>query len=208
MEKIDLINSYLDELFPEPKCELNYSNDYELLISIMLSAQSTDKRVNQVTSILFDKYNSLEALNEAKIEDLENIIRSVGSFRKKSQYIKDIASTLITKYNGVVPRDYELLVEINGIGRKTANVFLSEYYKDPYIAVDTHVSRVSKRLGLARKNDDVLVIEKKLQKKFDKSLWAKRHLQMVLFGRYKCKAIYPLCSDCKLKDICKEKKKN
>ena len=207
MEKIDLINSYLDELFPEPKCELNYSNDYELLISIMLSAQSTDKRVNQVTSILFDKYKSLEALNEAKIDDLEIIIRSVGSFRKKSQYIKDIASTLITKYNGVVPRNHDLLVEINGIGRKTANVFLSEYYNEPYIAVDTHVSRVSKRLGLARKNDDVLTIEKKLQKKFDKSLWAKRHLQMVLFGRYKCKAISPLCSDCKLKDICKEKKK-
>ena len=208
MEKIDLINSYLDELFPEPKCELNYSNDYELLISIMLSAQSTDKRVNQVTSILFDKYKSLEALNEAKIEDLETIIRSVGSFRKKSQYIKDIASTLISKYNGVVPRNHDLLVEINGIGRKTANVFLSEYYNEPYIAVDTHVSRVSKRLGLAKNNDDVLTIEKKLQKKFDKSLWAKRHLQMVLFGRYKCKAISPLCSDCKLKDICKEKKKN
>lgn len=207
MEKIDLINSYLDELFPEPKCELNYSNDYELLISIMLSAQSTDKRVNKVTSILFDKYKSLEALNEAKIDDLENIIRSVGSFRKKSQYIKDIASTLITKYNGVVPRNHDLLVEINGIGRKTANVFLSEYYNEPYIAVDTHVSRVSKRLGLARKNDDVLTIEKKLQKKFDKSLWARRHLQMVLFGRYKCKAISPLCSDCKLKDICNEKKK-
>ncbi|MBR2711591.1 MAG: endonuclease III [Bacilli bacterium] len=207
MEKIDLINSYLDELFPEPKCELNYSNDYELLISIMLSAQSTDKRVNQVTSILFDKYKSLEALNEANIDDLENIIRSVGSFRKKSQYIKDIASTLITKYNGVVPRNHDLLVEINGIGRKTANVFLSEYYNEPYIAVDTHVSRVSKRLGLARKNDDVLTIEKKLQKKFDKSLWARRHLQMVLFGRYKCKAISPLCSDCKLKDICNEKKK-
>ena len=207
MEKIDLINSYLDELFPEPKCELNYSNDYELLISIMLSAQSTDKRVNQVTSILFDKYKSLEALNEANIDDLENIIRSVGSFRKKSQYIKDIASTLITKYNGVVPRNHDLLVEINGIGRKTANVFLSEYYNEPYIAVDTHVSRVSKRLGLAKKNDDVLTIEKKLQKKFDKSLWAKRHLQMVLFGRYKCKAISPICSDCKLKDICKEKKK-
>ncbi len=207
MEKIDLINSYLDELFPGPKCELNYSNDYELLISIMLSAQSTDKRVNQVTSILFDKYKSLEALNEANIDDLENIIRSVGSFRKKSQYIKDIASTLITKYNGVVPRNHDLLVEINGIGRKTANVFLSEYYNEPYIAVDTHVSRVSKRLGLARKNDDVLTIEKKLQKKFDKSLWARRHLQMVLFGRYKCKAISPLCSDCKLKDICNEKKK-
>ncbi len=207
MEKIDLINSYLDELFFEPKCELNYSNDYELLISIMLSAQSTDKRVNQVTSILFDKYKSLEALNEANIDDLENIIRSVGSFRKKSQYIKDIASTLITKYNGVVPRNHDLLVEINGIGRKTANVFLSEYYNEPYIAVDTHVSRVSKRLGLAKKNDDVLTIEKKLQKKFDKSLWAKRHLQMVLFGRYKCKAISPVCSDCKLKDICNEKKK-
>lgn len=201
------LEEYLDFLFPEPKCELNYNCDYELLIAIMLSAQSTDKRVNQVTSILFDKYKSLEALNEANIDDLENIIRSVGSFRKKSQYIKDIASTLITKYNGVVPRNHDLLVEINGIGRKTANVFLSEYYNEPYIAVDTHVSRVSKRLGLAKKNDDVLTIEKKLQKKFDKSLWARRHLQMVLFGRYKCKAISPLCSDCKLKDICNEKKK-
>lgn len=208
MEKINLINSYLDELYPNPKCELNYSNDYELLISIMLSAQSTDKRVNKVTSILFDKYKSLEALNEAKIEDLENIIISVGSFRKKSQYIKDIASTLISKYDGVVPRNHSLLVEINGVGRKTANVFLSEYYNDPYIGVDTHVSRVSKRLGLVRKNDDVLAIEKKLQKKFDKSLWAKRHLQMVLFGRYKCKAISPLCDDCKFINICKEKKKN
>jgi len=206
-KKIDKINSYLDKLFPNPKCELNYNKDYELLIAIVLSAQSTDKRVNQVTSILFDKYKSLEALNEANLEDLENIIRSVGSFRKKSQYIKDIASTLITKYNGVVPRNHDLLVEINGIGRKTANVFLSEYYNEPYIAVDTHVSRVSKRLGLAKKNDDVLTIEKKLQKKFDKSLWAKRHLQLVLFGRYECKAISPLCSDCKLKDICNEKKK-
>ena len=208
MEKNDLINSYLDELYPDPKCELNYNTDYELLISIMLSAQSTDKRVNQVTSILFDKYKSLEALNEANIEDLESIIRSVGSFRKKSQYIKDIASTLIDKYNGVVPRDHELLIEINGVGRKTANVFLSEYYNDPYIGVDTHVSRVSKRLGLANKNDDVLKIEKKLQKKFDKDLWAKRHLQMVLFGRYKCKAISPICSDCKFINICKEKKKS
>ena len=205
MEKIDLINSYLDELFPEPKCELNYSNDYELLISIMLSAQSTDKRVNQVTSILFDKYKSLEALNEANIDDLENIIRSVGSFRKKSQYIKDIASTLITKYNGVVPRNHDLLVEINGIGRKTANVFLSNIYNEPAIAVDTHVSRVSKRLGLANKNDDVVKIENKLMKKVPKDRWSRTHHQLVLFGRYHCKAISPLCDNCKIKEYCKYK---
>lgn len=202
------IGEYLDYLFPNPKCELIYNNDYELLIAIVLSAQSTDKRVNTVTPIIFSKYNTLSKLKKAPLEDLENIIRPVGSFRKKSSYIKDIATILDEQYNGVVPKDRDILITFPGVGRKTANVFLSEYYNEPAIAVDTHVERVSKRLKLASKKDDVLKIEKKLMKIFPKEEWAKRHLQMVLFGRYHCKAVKPNCSECKLINICSEKKKN
>lgn len=201
------IDEYLDELFPNPKCELIYNNDYELLIAIVLSAQSTDKRVNLVTPIIFDRYKSLKELKKAEIGDLEDIIRPVGSFRKKTSYIKNIAMILDNEYNGKVPIDREELIKLPGVGRKTANVFLSEFYNYPAIAVDTHVERVSKRLKLASKNDDVLKIEKKLEKAFSKDTWAKRHLQMVLFGRYYCKAIKPLCENCKLKDICREKNK-
>ena len=206
-KKIDRINSYLDELYPNPKCELDYNSDYELLIAIVLSAQSTDSRVNKVTKVLFDKYD-LNGLKEAQLSDLEDIIRSVGTYTVKSKYIKEISTELVDKYNSIVPRDRDLLMSLPGVGRKTANVFLSEYYNDPYIGVDTHVERVSKRLKLANKSDSVLDVELKLQKKFDKDVWAKRHLQLVLFGRYKCKSIKPICADCKLKDICIEKRKS
>ena len=201
------IDLYLDELFPNPECELNYSNDYELLIAIVLSAQSTDKRVNTVTPIIFSKYNSLKTLKKARLKDLESIVRPVGSFRRKASYIKNIATILDETYNGVVPKDREVLTTLPGVGRKTANVFLSEFYNIPCIAVDTHVERVSKRLKIASKNDNVLKIEKKLEKYFEKKDWAKRHLQLVLFGRYFCKAIKPMCSTCKLKEICIEKNK-
>ncbi len=202
------IDEYLDYLFPEPKCELNYNSDYELLIAIMLSAQSTDKRVNSVTPIIFEKYNTLEMLANCDLKELESIIRPVGSFRKKASYTKEIARILVTKFNGVVPTDRDELMEFPGVGRKTINVFLSEFYNYPAIAVDTHVERVSKRLKLAALGDDVLKIEKKLEKKFSKDTWSKRHLQLVLFGRYYCKAVKPECSRCSLKDICREKKKN
>ena len=205
--KKNSIDLYLDELFPNPKCELNYNNDYELLIAIVLSAQSTDKRVNTVTPILFNKYNSLKTLKKAHSEDLESIIRPVGSFRKKASYIKNIATIIEDDYNGIVPKDRDLLIKLPGVGRKTANVFLGEFYNIPCIAVDTHVERVSKRLKLASKKDDPLKIEKKLEKVFSKDVWAKRHLQLVLFGRYYCKAIKPECMNCKLKDICIEKNK-
>ena len=202
------ILDYLNELFPDPKCELNYNTDYELLIAIVLSAQSTDKRVNSVTPIIFSKYKNLEELSKANLSDLEDIIRPVGSFRKKSEYVKAIAYRLINEFDGAVPKERDILTTFPGVGRKTANVFLSEYYNFPNIGVDTHVERVSKRLKLAYLNDDVLKVEQKLMKKFPKSSWAKLHLQMVLFGRYYCKAIKPECSNCKLKDICREKKKN
>ena len=202
------IEKYLDYLFPNPVCELVYHSDYELLISIVLSAQSTDKRVNQVTSILFQKYPSLSDLKDASLSDLENIIRPVGSFRRKSFYVKEISRMLCDNYQGKVPKDRDELILFPGVGRKTINVFLSEFYGIPAIAVDTHVERVSKRLGLADATDDVLTIEQKLMKSFSEDVWGKRHLQMVLFGRYYCKAIKPMCRDCKMIDICLEKNKN
>ena len=203
-----MIEEYLDELFPNPKCELNYSNEYELLINIMLSAQTTDKRVNIVTKELYEKYNSLNSLKEADINDIKRIIHSLGNYNKKSEYIKEIATTLVDKYNGIVPKTREDLESLPGIGRKTVNVFLSELNIEPQIAVDTHVHRVSKRLNLANENDDVYETEMKLRKVFKKEDWNKRHLQLVLFGRYKCKAIKPDCDNCKLKDICKRSEKN
>ena len=201
------IGNYLDELFPDPKCELVYNNDYELLIAIVLSAQTTDARVNSVTPVLFNKYKTLYELSNANVRDLELILRPIGSFRKKANYVKNIAAILCNEYDGVVPQDRDDLLNMPGVGRKTINVFLSEYYDIPAIAVDTHVERVSKRLRIARKNDNVLIIEKKLMKRFPENEWGRRHLQLVLFGRYYCKAIRPICSNCKLKDICCEKKK-
>ena len=199
---------YLDYLFPNPKCELTYQTDYQLLMTVVLSAQSTDKRVNSVTPIIFSKYPTLEELANASLTDLEDIIRPVGSFRKKASYLKKIASRLVNEFDGVVPTDREVLESFPGVGRKTVNVFLAEFYHYPAIAVDTHVERVSKRLKLAYQKDSVLDVERKLMRKIPKDRWAKFHLQMVLFGRYYCKAVKPLCKDCPLKEYCREKKKN
>lgn len=202
------IEDYLNYLFPNPVCELSYTTDYELLIAIVLSAQSTDKRVNIVTPRLFNKYSNLKVLKMASLESIEDIIRPVGTFHKKAVFIREIARIIDEEYEGKVPNDFQLLVKMPGVGRKTANVFLSEYYKTPAIGVDTHVERVSKRLNLAKEEDDVLEIEKRLMDCFPKEIWAKIHLQMVLFGRYYCKSLNPNCYDCRLKNICIEKKKN
>ena len=207
MKDIKLIEDYLDELYSNPKCELNYSNEYELLINIMLSAQTTDKRVNIVTKELYSKYNSLEMLSKGDINDIKKIIFSLGNYNKKAEYIKEISNTIINKYNGIVPKDRVSLESLSGIGRKTVNVFLSELNIEPAIAVDTHVSRVSKRLYISSLNDSVYDTEMKLRKSFKKENWNKRHLQLVLFGRYKCKAIKPECENCKLKNICRYYKK-
>ena len=201
------IFDYLDELFLNPKCELDYNKDYELLIAIVLSAQTTDKRVNKVTNVLFKKYDTLEKLSMASVSDIEDIIREIGTFRRKSIYVRDIALKLVNDGYEFVPNDRKYIESLPGVGRKTANVFLSNIYNEAAIAVDTHVARVSKRLGLVSKNDDVLKIEKKLEKKIPKDRWSRTHHQLVLFGRYHCKAISPECDCCKLKDICKYKKK-
>ena len=207
-ERVNIIRDYLNELFANPVCELNYNNDYELLIAIVLSAQSTDKRVNSVTPTLFGKYNTLEKLSKADLNDLENILRPIGSFRKKAFYVRDIASILVSEYDSRVPISRQKLERFPGVGRKTVNVFFSEFYNIPAFAVDTHVERVSKRLGLAKDIDDVRGVEEKLKRKFKREDWAKRHLQLVLFGRYHCKAVSPNCDACKLNSICKYKKRS
>ena len=206
-EKIQIISDYLDELYPNPRCELNYTKDYELLLAVMLSAQTTDKRVNQVTSVLFQKYPTLQALEQADIKDIEQIIKPIGTYTKKAKNVHEIATHLLKEQNGIVPNNREYLETLPGVGRKTTNVVLSNLYDAKCIAVDTHVARVSVRLGLARKNDDVRTIENKLTKKFPKESLGRLHHQLVLFGRYHCKARNPECESCKLYDICKSKDK-
>lgn len=200
---INKIEKYLDSLYPNPICELEYSKDYELLLAIVMSAQTTDKRVNMVNKELFKKYNTLEKLSKANIKDIEEIIKPIGTYKKKAVYIKEIASRLIKDNIKKIPNDREYLSTMPGVGRKTINVFLSVIYNEPVVAVDTHVNRVSKRLKLAKNSDNVLEVEKKLMKKIPKDKWSKVHHQLVFFGRYKCKSISPICTDCKLKDICK-----
>jgi len=198
---------YLDILFPNPRCELNYHKDYEFLIAVVLSAQTTDKAVNKVTSILFNKYDTLDKLNNANIEDIIDIIRPIGTWNRKSRYIKDITKSLIEIHDSIVPNNREALELLPGVGRKVANVVLSELFKIPTIAVDTHVTRVSIRLKLAKEKDNVITIEKKLMKIVAKDNWSKFHHQMVLFGRYYCKAAKPECNTCHLKDLCNYNKK-
>ena len=200
----ELIVKELNLLFPNPKCELNYTKDYELVLSVMLSAQTTDKRVNIVTGELYKKYDSLLKLNELTTEELNECLKTIGFHKTKSNYFKEIVSKLLEK--GYVPNDREYLEKLPGVGRKTASVVLSQLFDEPSFAVDTHVYRVSKRLGITKLNDDVLKTEEKLKKYFDKNKWNRINSQLVLFGRYHCTSKNPKCENCNLKIICKKDK--
>ncbi len=200
------ILDYLDEIIPNPKCELNYQKDYELLIAVMLSAQSTDKRVNMVTKELFTKYDTLEKLSKALLKDIEKLIYQLGSYTKKSRAVIEIATKLLEN-NSKVPNDRTFLESLPMVGRKTTSVVLSELFNEPNIAVDTHVERTAKRLKLAPQKATVLEVEKALKKKFPKDKWCKLHLQLVHFGRYYCTAKNPKCENCKLKNNCTYYKK-
>lgn len=199
--KMSNVLSYLDELFPNPRCELNYNKDYELLLAVMLSAQTTDKRVNQVTEVLFKKYPTIESLAESDINDIEKIIKPIGTYHIKAKNVIEIAKKLQEK---PITNNRDYLESLPGVGRKTTNVVLSELYNEPYLAVDTHITRVAKRLRFANKDDDVLTIEKKLMKKIPKDNVRKIHHQLIFFGRYHCKAIKPNCENCKLIQCCKK----
>ncbi len=203
MKKSEEIIGFFEKLYPNARCELNYTSDYGFLIAVMLSAQCTDQKVNKVTPILFSKYKTLKELDEAKIEDIEEIIKPLGLYKNKAQNIKEIAHKLLIDFNGKVPKEKDKLVTLSGVGNKTANVVRIELFKESEFPVDTHVKRVANRLQLTS-SEDVNVIEKDLRNTFDEKYYIKLHHQFIFFGRYKCKAINPLCEDCELKKCCKK----
>ena len=194
----DKILNYLDELFPDAHCELLYNNKFELLIAIVLSAQTTDAKVNKITPILFSKYPNPSDLANAELENVIDILRPLGLAKTKA---KNIIATAKMLENKDVPNTREELMMLPGVGRKTANVFLAEGLKINAFAVDTHVLRVSNRLKIT-KSDDPLVVEKDLTNFFKEEDWIKLHHQFIFFGRYFCKAKNPNCKECKLKEHC------
>lgn len=200
-DKVEYISSKLDEMFENPQCELEYYTPYELLVAVILSAQCTDKRVNIVTTQLFKEANTPEKMIKLSQEELEEKIHSCGFYHNKAKNILSMSKDLIEKFDGRVPNDLEKLQTLAGVGRKTANVVYSEAFKGDAIAVDTHVLRVSNRLGLV-KTDDPKKCELRLMELFDKGRWSKLHLQLVHFGRYVCKSIKPNCSECPFTNIC------
>lgn len=197
----------MTEMFPDAHCELNHSNAFELTIAVLLSAQCTDATVNKVTVELFQKYRTPEDYISVPLEELEQDIRKIGLFRSKAKHIQNLCHMLLNQYGGEVPHEHEELVKLPGVGRKTANVVVSNAFGVPAIAVDTHVERVSKRLGLAGWNDSVLEVEKKLMKRVPQEEWTETHHRLIFFGRYHCKAQNPNCGQCPLLDVCREGKK-
>lgn len=194
--------SYLDELYSDAHCELTYSKDYELLIAIMLSAQTSDKAVNKATAILFSKYHSLNELANADIKDIEKCIAFLGMYRNKAKNVIGIAKDIIDRFDGKVPTTGDDLMSLPGVGNKTKNCYLAEMHHVPLLAVDTHVQRISKRLGICKEKDSVEVMEKKLMKYIPEERLIKTNHQIIWFGRYFCKAIKPNCEQCKIKDYC------
>lgn len=192
----------MDEIYPHVGCELNYQKDYELVIAVMLSAQTTDVAVNAVTKVLFTKYDTLEKLADAKLEDAEDIIHSIGLYKNKAKNVIGIAQTLIQKYGGVLPSDKDELQKLPGVGNKSAGVIRAEVFKIPDLPVDTHILRISKRLKLAKEKDGPFETEMKLKKSFPESSWIKTHHQLIHFGRDICVARKPQCQRCKLAGIC------
>ena len=199
------ITTYLDELFPNVGCELNYHKDYELVIAVMLSAQTTDVSVNNVTQVLFDKYQDLNSLANADLKDIEDIIHSIGLYKNKAKNVIGIAKALVENYGGVVPSDKDGLQKLPGVGNKTAGVIRAEIFKIPDLPVDTHILRISKRLKLASKDDDPYDVEMKLKRAFPKDSWIKLHHQLIHFGRYFCTARNPQCEKCKIAEFCTKK---
>ena len=204
-QKTQQILAYLDEILPNVGCELNYSKDYELVIAVMLSAQTTDKSVNAVTNVLFKKYQSLDALNEASLEEIEEVIKPIGLYKNKAKNLKGIVKDLVERFNYQVPSDKDLLMTLPGVGNKTAGVIRAEIFQIPDLPVDTHILRISKRLGLANQKDEPIDVERKLKKLIPEERWIKSHHQLIHFGRYFCTARSPKCAECKIKEFCRNK---
>ncbi|MCK4260188.1 MAG: endonuclease III [Halanaerobiales bacterium] len=200
-KEINKILDILDETYPDAKCELHYTTPFELLIATVLSAQTTDKKVNEVTKTLFAKYSSPEDYLKADQLELEHCIREIGLYRNKTKNIKKLSKVLVNEYNGEIPDSKEKLMKLAGVGRKTANVVLSNAFNVPAIAVDTHVFRVSNRIGIANA-ENVLKTEEQLQNAIPKERWSKAHHYLIFHGRRICKARKPNCEECPLAGYC------
>ena len=195
---------YFQTLFGDnPRCELDYTSDVELLVAIILSAQCTDKRVNIVTKELFVRCKSVEDFASISQSELERLIYSTGFYQNKAKNIRAMAQEILDKHDGKIPADIEALSALPGVGRKTASVFLCEFHKIPAIPVDTHIIRVANRLGFT-KSRNPRIVERDLAKRFAdcKDDWARLHLYIVLFGRYYCTARNPKCEGCELRKMC------
>lgn len=199
--------SVIDEMFPDAEAELNYTNPFELTIAVLLSAQTTDVGVNRVTKDLFQRFKTPEDYLSVDVTEIESYIKTIGLYRNKAKNIQKLCRDLIDKFDGKIPENYDDLISLAGVGRKTANVVLSVAFGEPRIAVDTHVERISKRLGIARYKDSPLEVEETLMRKIPKERWSKTHHQLIFFGRYHCLARNPKCHECPLLDQCREGQK-
>lgn len=204
--KANEILDILEAMYPNAECELIHKNAYELAVAVVLSAQTTDVAVNKITPKLFKKYATPKKLADAPVEDIEQMIKTIGLYRNKAKSIKGLGQELIASFDGVMPQTLDELITLPGVGRKSANVILSVCYGIPAIAVDTHVERIAKRLNLAKKDDSVLDVEKKLMKKIDQERWNRAHHLFIFFGRYFCTARNPQCKECPFFQLCTDKK--
>lgn len=197
----------MEAMYPSAHCELVHQNPFQLMIAVVLSAQSTDALVNKVTPTLFKKYKTPEDFMSVPLEELQDDIKQIGLYRNKAKNIQKLSRKLIEEYGGEIPRDRDELTTFPGVGRKTANVIVSVAFDIPAFAVDTHVERVSKRLGICRWKDNVKQVEETLMQKIPEERWSQAHHQFIFFGRYHCKAQSPQCETCPLLDLCREGQK-
>lgn len=202
----DEILDQLEIMFPDAHCELIHKNPFELLVAVVLSAQTTDNAVNKVTPTLFESFPDPKTMANADIKDIEDKIKRIGLYRNKARSIQNLSKSLLTSFDGNVPQSMKDLTSLAGVGRKTANVVRSVCFDIPSIAVDTHVERISKRLGLAKVYDSVEVVEQKLKRKIKRERWNKAHHLFIFFGRYFCTARNPQCNNCPFQSICKKEK--
>lgn len=202
-ERLRKVLAIIGEMYPDAHCELDYQTPFQLLVAVILSAQTTDKSVNKVTPQLWQHYPTIADLAAANVVDVENDLRTIGLYKNKARNIVKTARAVLRDFDGVVPKTHKELESLPGVGRKTANVVLAEIYKVPSIAVDTHVSRVAKRLNISAQDASVTEIEHDLMKKIPKKDWIVTHHRLIFFGRYFCLAKNPKCAICPVQSYCK-----
>lgn len=203
---VPFILDTMREIFPGAECELVHKNDFELLIAVVLSAQTTDQAVNKITPGLFEKFPTPKAMGDGDIKEIENCIRRIGLYRNKAANIKACAKEVNERFGGHVPSSFKELMSLPGVGRKTASVVRSVWFDIPSMPVDTHVERISKRLGFAKFGDSVEEVEQKLRRKIKREDWNQAHHLFIFFGRYHCTARNPKCDECAFVGFCKNKK--